>query len=577
MVSIIYILILVSLNVQAYEFLDITHYGYEQYQDIVINNEIVKKSTYPYLDCDTRYQIIKHILDQYKRPFTVLDIGASQGYYSFRIAYDYDSVCVMIEANNPDYPLIADQLLDLCKANKDLNNIIFLNHLFKPDELQHLSECEHFDVVLALNILHIFGEDWQQATDAILNMADYVIIEIPPQETNATLQDNQIRKNIEDYIISKGAYSIGIAPRQSAEPTSLIYLIESQKTSLQRKTWLLPLMTEKKYIIESSFTHKTLTKKSWPPNTYYTSQWVPGINLLTFKMCHGTWPTKETLKTSLELLKEYPHTDWMINNMILQGNNLSWIDIDDAGRKFGGPTKVCKFSPESLHAHQEMMDIDDPNQIEHYFWNYLIRVPIHRYNLVHFIGNILPASSLVFYINPQDDNLIFIYLGYGAKVICFDCFGNNTKRLLEKFEDEEVVITNQQILGNSQFLLNTMVDFYRSAHLCTINLPENDAYSLIQNLSQPIPYLIFKFNMQQLEELKVCLNHLIDLGYTEFNFSPRQLPLFALNKNRFTQKNKDWATSIETLFYELHEFAQLDHENDFWGYIYAHYSKELPK
>jgi len=135
-------------------FLDISKFGYEQYQDIFINGKIVKPANNNQFDCETRYTIIKKVLDKYNRPFTMLDIGASQGYYSFRTAYDYNSVCVMIEGNNNEYPLTGDQLLHLCKCNTSLDNIILFQKPIVIADLQHLSECEHFDVILAMNILH---------------------------------------------------------------------------------------------------------------------------------------------------------------------------------------------------------------------------------------------------------------------------------------------------------------------------------------------------------------------------------------------------------------------------------------
>ena len=95
----------------SYDFIDITQHGYEQYQDIIINNCLIKPASTKIQgqtinhDCTTRYRIIKNILDQYKRPFTMLDIGASQGYYSFKTAYDFPkAVCVMIEGDNASIP-----------------------------------------------------------------------------------------------------------------------------------------------------------------------------------------------------------------------------------------------------------------------------------------------------------------------------------------------------------------------------------------------------------------------------------------------------------------------------------------
>jgi hypothetical protein len=179
-------------------FFDITKYGQEQYQDIIINNVVVKKASGNRRDNQLRYQIIKKVLDRYQRPFAMLDIGASQGYYSFRTAHDYDCVCVMIEGNNPAYPKVGSQLLNLCKANTSLKNVILLNKQIFPQDLKRLSECESFDVVLALNIIHWFGANWKDVTDAILNMGDNIIIETPPQEDIISKEENVFRKTIEE-------------------------------------------------------------------------------------------------------------------------------------------------------------------------------------------------------------------------------------------------------------------------------------------------------------------------------------------------------------------------------------------
>ena len=44
-------------------FVDITKYGYEQYQDIIINNTVVKNASDNHRDNETRYNIIKKILN----------------------------------------------------------------------------------------------------------------------------------------------------------------------------------------------------------------------------------------------------------------------------------------------------------------------------------------------------------------------------------------------------------------------------------------------------------------------------------------------------------------------------------
>lgn len=294
-----------------YGFLDIAKLGHEQYQDIIINNQVVKPANYNHKHCDTRYQIIKKVLDRYKRPFTMLDIGASQGYYSFRTAFNYNCVCVMIEGNNKYHPLIGSQLLDLCKANTSLTNIIFLNKQVVISDLKRLSECEHFDVVLAMNIIHWFSEQWQEITDAILNMGDNIIIEVPPKENIPYLRDK-----IDNYLKSKNASILGYAPRHlDTKLNTTFYLIERSKKELLRKTWNWPQLTKNIYEIKSNYTEKYLIKHKDKKQKIKTN-WVPGINLLTFKMYNGAFPEQSTIKENLLKI-----TDQSNNSMILQGCN----------------------------------------------------------------------------------------------------------------------------------------------------------------------------------------------------------------------------------------------------------------
>lgn len=561
-------------SLMASDILDITQYGYEQYQDIIVDNAVVKKATHNHKDCHTRYQVIQQLLDQYQRPFTLLDIGAAQGYYSLRTAYDYDAVCVMIESNNESYPFNGDQLLDICKANKQLNNIIFLNKLFTPDDLQHLSECEHFDVVLAMNILHRFGDRWREVADAIFNMADHAIVEIPPQETIVSEEQNQLRQEIEDYILAKGGCILGSAPRHTSDTTAHLYLVSSGPKYLQRKTWLLSKNQDNDYIIESSFTEKKLTKPVyWPPKATQTISWIPGINLLTFKMCNGAHPSKEMLKKSLLLLKDEPHTDWTINNMVVQGNQLAWVDKDDSSRGHNAILKPTGFSEERLQAHMELMDLDDPKQIEHCFWHYLIRVPVSKQDRVSFLRYTIPVSSLVFDIHTQSDQLIDIYLGHGAKVICYDSSEQINEDLSKKFALENVIVINNKTLEQYKAKpnLDGIVALYGKPQFCHIHVPANAVYPVLQGLSQAIPYLAFKFEIQSTHRLKECLEHLSLLGYTEFNFSPRDIPLLGLNTNIHIGTQEKWVNADE-LLQAIQNFAALDHNSSqLWGYVYARY------
>ena len=351
-------------------FFDITKYGHEQYQDIIINNVVVKKASGNHRDNQLRYQIIKKVLDRYHRPFGMLDIGASQGYYSFRTAHDYDCVCVMIEGNNPAYPKIGSQLLDLCKANTSLQNIILLNKKIVPQDLQRLSECETFDVVLVLNIIHWFGAEWKIVADAVLDMGDNIILETPPQEDIVSPEENIFRKTIEDYLLSRNARVLAEVPRHTSNRMAKIYLVETEKKKLKRKQWLTPVTRLDHLTISSNYETKTIAKKLQHSSELQVNDWHPGINLMTFLMYNGAYPERKQIKSAITKIIDQAHNDWTVNNMILQGNKVRLIDWDDPSH---GPDGGRRSTPRVLKAHMRLIGLKDPEKVERYFYKRLIK------------------------------------------------------------------------------------------------------------------------------------------------------------------------------------------------------------
>jgi hypothetical protein len=351
-------------------FLDITKYGQEQYQDIIINNIVVKKASGNH-ETEARYNIIREVLNRYRRPFCMLDIGASQGYFSFRAAHEYDCVCVMIEGNNTEYPKVGTQLLDLCEANDSLENIILLNKEVVPEDLLKLGECESFSVVLALNIIHWFGQRWKEVADAILGLGDKIIIETPPEEKQASQEQNSLRKAIEEYLIFREAKIIGRVPRHtSSKEMANIYLLETEKKRLTRKHWLAP-KTNDQYTIASNYETKTITK--WPPHAHALTvcDWKPGINLITFLMYNGAYPSRAKIEAAVRDIQDPAHNDWTVNNMILQGNRVSLIDWDDPSHGLSGGRKS---TPKVLRAHLHIVGLQNPDKVENYFWDHLVKM-----------------------------------------------------------------------------------------------------------------------------------------------------------------------------------------------------------
>lgn len=165
------------------------------YQDIIIKNKVISQGTDL---CAPRYELIKPILDQYNNQFRLLDLGAAQGYFSFRIAREYpQSYCVMVDANTSyvHYTKHGEILYDLCHLNSDLTNFCYIDKALTISDLSYLNDHEHFDIVLAFLVVHLMYNDLSdqaQVIDALLSLGDNVIIEVA----------NDVARPLTDYVQS---------------------------------------------------------------------------------------------------------------------------------------------------------------------------------------------------------------------------------------------------------------------------------------------------------------------------------------------------------------------------------------
>ena len=100
---------------------------------------------------------------------------------------------------------------------------------------------------------------------------------------------------------------------------------------------------------------KNLTKKCFA--------WNKGINLITFKMLNGTYPSKGALKRALFNARDFSSTDWMPHNMIVQGDTLKLIDNHDPQAK-----GFWRCNDKLFDAISNWIDIDKPNDIGAMFW-----------------------------------------------------------------------------------------------------------------------------------------------------------------------------------------------------------------
>lgn len=289
------------------------HVYHVSYQDQIVNGQVIAPGRVKY--AQERYEAIKKIMDLYKRPITVLDVGAAQGYYPFRLARKFtDSSFIMIEEDR--------YLLRLCLLNTALDNIIFLQKKASIEELNRLGECEHFDVVLALNIIHWAEEKWQEMTDALLSLGDNIIIETPPNGDKAYGQE--YLGLIERYLEEKGAKIILKTPRHTESSLfANMYWLQIKKDHLIRPDWISPEVPADRYHIRSNWNQKKLIKQT--EQQTHESNWKPGINLLTFKMLNGVYPLESALEKNLPNLQSQ-QTSFkkpLFNNFIIQGNSIT--------------------------------------------------------------------------------------------------------------------------------------------------------------------------------------------------------------------------------------------------------------
>jgi len=331
------------------------------YQDIIINNKLIVRGHGP--RCASRYNAIKSVLDKFKRPITVLDIGAASGYMAFRIAHDYPSTCVMV--SDPSHEDIS--LKKLCKLNTSLDNVVLLSKRISAKELKLMSQREHFDVVLALNVLHHFPKkDWKEAAESILRLGDCIIIETPPVEDKRTCGQGNI-SGISEFI-QKHDNTLIAKTRRHTSPNHFgkMYLIKGTKKVLNKLN--LFDYSNIEYDIHCTFLNRFLVRRdannsnmnAVPAKSLNRLMFPKGISLITFKMLNGAYPTKNMIKESIAKVIYSKGSVLLPENIIIQGRDIALfddstisnngrpkdslqfvynvIDADDAGKVFS----VCK-------------------------------------------------------------------------------------------------------------------------------------------------------------------------------------------------------------------------------------------
>ncbi|CDQ20641.1 methyltransferase domain-containing protein [Halobacillus karajensis] len=134
------------------------------YQDIWVKGKLVKKGQ---RECANRYEKVKEKMKEWDDRFTVLDLGANNGYFSYRIAEDFQVPVTMIEAKKE-----ARKIYD----RNENPHVTLINRRVDVKELKELCEKQKFGVVLALSVLHHF-DNYEEVIDVLFAHSKHLFIE----------------------------------------------------------------------------------------------------------------------------------------------------------------------------------------------------------------------------------------------------------------------------------------------------------------------------------------------------------------------------------------------------------------
>lgn len=321
-----------------------------QYQPHWVKGEIVKEGL---RGSEDRYKEISKFCNTYNRPFSVLDLGANFGYFSLRLAAEFDCHVTMIEKAKG----ITPELQNLCVKN-EANNVTLLKHNASIESLKALSKVEKFDVILAMSVIHYF-EDANEAIKILRSMCDHLLIELPVSEDAAhpdvvkkiiVPDDAILLSRFRTHIDSVRPFYLMSSPRTEdiIEGWSGKYLGEFMKKESIFKMYS---NFDEKYIIYTNrlksrteeiksvkdkdghpasvrlakILKNELKNTRQGPTKFSYRDFIPGINLMTYFNMGGQYPTKQSILDDVSGYDE-PHGDIRPWNIILTNDGAKIFD-----------------------------------------------------------------------------------------------------------------------------------------------------------------------------------------------------------------------------------------------------------
>ena len=316
----------------------------DTYNDIRINGKTLSLG---YRNSEKRYSEIFKFCKKFNRPISVLDLGAAEGYFTFRLAEDFDGVFVAVESN-PER-----KLLELCKKNND-PKVLLLNKQMNLKNLKNIKEVQHFDIVLALNIIHHFDEPFQDVLETLVSMSSFCFLEHPNSLENESTKNSQRldteKLDLEKFkpiLLNKNPSGLGNSLNKKLERN--LWLLQNTQSKTIDRGW----RGASKYTEEFGPGNQISIKSNFNEiNVDYglrdeKRNWIQGIDLRTFLEYDGVYPTNEKIINLIDNLKIKNAKDLGPHNLILNGEHLFLIDQNDKLDAVNTKEKLKEFLKQS--------------------------------------------------------------------------------------------------------------------------------------------------------------------------------------------------------------------------------------
>ena len=171
-----------------------------------------------YRECEGRYSIVREFCRKLDGPFTVCDIGANMCYFGLRLTEDFPR-CSVMAFEFDHFKIRADHVRKSDKTGR----LLLINRKLTIADIETLGKIHHFDIVLALSILHHLPGSHEQWMQALRNLGDHLIAEFAGD-------DNASRVKLRNgYCIPDDAVLLGAGKSHLANAQRPIVAISTKR------------------------------------------------------------------------------------------------------------------------------------------------------------------------------------------------------------------------------------------------------------------------------------------------------------------------------------------------------------